>query len=49
MNAYWSIETHGDPLGAVREFVKTVWLEAGLDGMLVAQGLTLSAQNRAGR
>ena len=35
MNAYWSIETHGDPLGAVREFVKTVWLEAGLDGMLV--------------
>jgi formate dehydrogenase subunit beta len=35
MNTYWSLETHGDPLGAIRECVKTVWLEARLDGMLV--------------
>ena len=35
MNDVWSIETHGDPLGKVRDFIAEVWLESGLDGMLV--------------
>jgi formate dehydrogenase subunit beta len=39
----WILETHGDPLGAVRDFVKTIWLESGLDGMLV----TINGSNPA--
>ena len=35
MNNQWSLETHGDPLGKVRDFVKKVWLESNLDGMLI--------------
>ena len=35
MNNQWSLETHGDPLGTVREFITKIWVEAGLDGMLV--------------
>lgn len=35
MNNTWSLETHGDPLGKVRDFIAKIWLEAGLDGMLV--------------
>lgn len=35
MNTQWSLETHGDPLGKVRDFVTKIWLETGLDGMLV--------------
>lgn len=35
MNNYWSLETHGDPLGNVRMLIKQLWLESNLDGMLV--------------
>jgi formate dehydrogenase subunit beta len=35
MSEVWSLETHGDPLGKVRDFIGKLWLEAGLDGMLV--------------
>ncbi len=35
MKGQWSLDTHGDPLGAVREVIKEVWLQAGLAGMLV--------------
>jgi formate dehydrogenase (coenzyme F420) beta subunit len=35
MNSFWSLATHGDPLGTVRDFVRKVWLETNLDGMLV--------------
>jgi len=34
MKTRWMIETHGDPLGAVRKFVQAVWQQAKLDGML---------------
>lgn len=41
MENNWIINTHGDPLGAVRDFVRNVWLESNLDGMLVpANGST---------
>src|SRR4030042_6592758 len=35
MNNLWSLDTHGDPLGKVRDFIARIWLETGLDGMLV--------------
>lgn len=35
MKTQWMLETHGDPIGTVREFVKTVWLSAELDGVVV--------------
>ena len=35
MNTHWKIGTHGDPLGAVRRFIQTVWAQAELEGMLV--------------
>jgi formate dehydrogenase subunit beta len=35
MSDVWSIDTHGDPLGKVRDFITHIWLEAGLTGMLV--------------
>jgi formate dehydrogenase subunit beta len=38
MNNYWSIETHGDPLGTLHDFIRHVWLAADLDGMLVTLG-----------
>jgi formate dehydrogenase subunit beta len=38
MNNYWSIETHGDPLGTLHDFIRYVWLAADLDGMLVTLG-----------
>ena len=34
MSTQWMIKTHGDPLGAVRGFVKTVWQAFDLDGMI---------------
>lgn len=37
MKTQWMIETHGDPIGAVREFIKTVWQNAELDGVVVPQ------------
>ncbi len=35
MDIYWSLDTHGDPLGKVHEFIKQVWKSSHLDGMLV--------------
>ena len=35
MKNIWSLDTHGDPLGKVRDFIARIWLETGLDGMLV--------------
>jgi formate dehydrogenase subunit beta len=35
MDNQWSLETHGDPLGKVRDLIKQIWLESNLDGMLV--------------
>ena len=35
MNNLWSLETHGDPLGKVRNFITKIWQETDLDGMLV--------------
>lgn len=41
MNSYWSLDTHGDPLGTVHDFIRHIWSEANLDGMLV----TMSAED----
>jgi formate dehydrogenase subunit beta len=35
MSSQWMINTHGDPLGTVRDFVKTVWQTLDLKHMLV--------------
>ena len=35
MKHQWSLETHGDPLGTLREFITQIWLASNLDGMLV--------------
>lgn len=35
MDNYWSLKTHGDPLGKLRGFITQVWQAAQLDGMLV--------------
>lgn len=34
MDTYWSYDTRGDPLSAVRRLIGTIWQEAGLDAML---------------
>lgn len=34
MNTKWIIETHGDPLGALRRFIRAVWRQSQLDGLL---------------
>jgi formate dehydrogenase subunit beta len=39
MNNVWSLETHGDPLGKVRDFIANIWLEISLDGMLVTMNM----------
>jgi formate dehydrogenase (coenzyme F420) beta subunit len=36
MNTNWMIHTHGDPLGALQKFVKTLWDQVHLDVMVVA-------------
>jgi formate dehydrogenase subunit beta len=36
MNTNWMIQTHGDPLGALQKFVKTLWKQTDLDVMIVA-------------
>jgi len=36
MNTNWMIQTHGDPLGALQKFVKTLWEQTDLDAMVVA-------------
>lgn len=35
MDSQWMLTTHGDPLGALREFVSCIWRQSRLDGMLV--------------
>ena len=35
MSNVWSLDTHGDPLGKVRDFITKIWLEIDLEGMLV--------------
>jgi len=35
MSTYWSLETHGNPLGAVQSFINDVWKGSPLDGLLV--------------
>lgn len=32
---YWTLETHGDPLGSIQQFLNTVWHASRLAGMLV--------------
>lgn len=36
MNAYWKIDTHGDPLGSISRFVQSLWEAQNLDLLLVA-------------
>ncbi|MFZ2098808.1 MAG: Coenzyme F420 hydrogenase/dehydrogenase, beta subunit C-terminal domain [Anaerolineales bacterium] len=35
MNNHWSLDTHGDPLRRVHDFIRHIWLASNLDGMLV--------------
>jgi len=35
MNKYWIIKTHGDPLGAVHQFLSHVWNEANINKMII--------------
>ena len=35
MKTQWMLDTHGDPLGTLRQFVSAVWQRGGLQGMLV--------------
>jgi len=35
MSNYWKLETQGDPLRAVRNFIAAIWRHAGLDGVFV--------------
>ncbi|MCI0521265.1 MAG: Coenzyme F420 hydrogenase/dehydrogenase, beta subunit C-terminal domain [Chloroflexi bacterium] len=35
MNSHWSLPTHGDPLGTLQGFLRTVWDDSGLESMLV--------------
>ncbi|OGN93733.1 MAG: hypothetical protein A2Y88_04260 [Chloroflexi bacterium RBG_13_48_10] len=39
MNTQWSLETHGDPLGRLRNFISNIWMETNLDGMLVTMNI----------
>jgi len=36
MNTNWMIQTHGDPLGALQKFIRTLWEQADVDVMVVA-------------
>jgi formate dehydrogenase subunit beta len=36
MNTNWMIHTHGDPLGALQNFVKTLWEQTDMDAMVIA-------------
>ena len=44
MTNWWMINTHGDPLGALRYFVRTIWEQSNLDGMLVPTDSLLSGK-----
>jgi formate dehydrogenase subunit beta len=43
MNIQRIIHTHGDPLGTVQKFLRAVWEQAELEGMLVVAGSAQSA------
>jgi formate dehydrogenase subunit beta len=43
MNNQWSLDTHGDPLRKVHNFIQQIWQEYNLDGMLV----TMNGGNEA--
>jgi len=34
MPTQWMLRTHGDPLTRIRDFIRTLWLQSGLDGIL---------------
>lgn len=36
MDGLWAMETHGDPLSALRRIIGEVWQEAGLDGWIAS-------------
>lgn len=36
MNKSWLLETNGDPLGAVRQFINTIWEQRGFTAILVS-------------
>ena len=36
MNKSWLLETNGDPLGAVRQFINTIWEQRGFSSILVS-------------
>lgn len=35
MNTQWMVETHGDPLGTIQQFIRNLWQEYNLSAMLV--------------
>ncbi len=36
MQDYWKIETRGEPIGAVQDFVRRIWDQTGLDGLIAS-------------
>ena len=36
MSSQWIVQTYGDPLGAVQRLIHSVWIKAGLEGILVS-------------
>lgn len=36
MDAYWKLDTHGDPLGSISRFIQALWAAEKLDLMVVA-------------
>ena len=45
MSSIWSLDTHGNPLGKVRDLIRTIWLETGLNGMLVTMDEGVQARH----
>jgi hypothetical protein len=35
MKMEWTLQTHGDPLGTLSNFLHTIWVEQDLDCMLI--------------
>ena len=46
MTTQWMIQTHGDPLGKVRELIQDVWTLAHLDGMLLPANGNEASQSK---
>jgi formate dehydrogenase subunit beta len=38
MSTQWILNTHGDPLGTLNQFIRTIWEKTRLDGLVVAAG-----------